>query len=418
MKNMIGFLLCLTFSISAMAATPSTEQIKKKLLKRKSGLTSKITHKRLEKAFRYSRNKKDKEAISTLLKLLKQTKNRKYEHALVWQNLGFMLAGSGKNDKAIKALENSLKLNVLPYQQTLSSLYTTAQLYFAAENFDKAKERLDEWFAYAEKPKAQAYMLMGMILGQKEEKEKALEYVNHAINMEKNPAEKWLQYALSLNHGLKKYKNAIKLLVTLTSQYPEKGKYWKQFYQTYLSLFEDKKALAVMEMAYKEGHLKEEPEIINMASLMIYLKMPHKAARTLEIEIAKGKISSSKDNYELLSQAWYQAKEMDKALQALDMAGDKSFDGKLLAKKGYMLLESDKWDDAINSFERSLAKGKVKDKSKIYFAMGLAQYNKKDLSGALNSLKKANALDKKNSSILSWMEQIKDQKVAMNESNK
>lgn len=215
--------LILFLSFNAYGAIKTETPIKKEvskatLKKRKAGLTSRITHKRLERALRYSKNKDNKKAIATLIKLLKQTKNRKYEYAIVWQNLGLMLAGMGENKKAIKALENSLKLNTLPYQQTLSSLFTVAQLYFADENFGKAKEKMKLWFSYADKPKGQAYMLMGMILGQGGEKEKALDYVNIAINSEKKPSEKWLQYALSLNHSLKKYKNALKLLVTLTDR--------------------------------------------------------------------------------------------------------------------------------------------------------------------------------------------------------
>ena len=402
----------LLISLSTQAAV-NTDQIKTALKNRKAGLTSKVTHKKLERALRYSKNKEDKRAVAELINLLKITKNRKYEYALVWQNLGFMLAGQGDNKKAIKALNNSLKLNTLPYAQTLASLFTVSQLYFAEENFLEAKKNLEEWFTYAEEPSAQAYMLMGMILGQSDEKEKALDYVNHAINSEKNPQEKWLQYALSLNHSLKKYKNAIKILVTLTSDYPENIKYWKQFYQTYLSLMEDEKALAVMEMAYKRNAITEEAEILNMASLMIFLKMPDKGARLLVTEMNKGNIQKNKKNYELLSQAWYQAKEMDKAIAALDQAGQKSTDGNLLAKKGYMQLEKDNFDGAIKSFKNSLSKGKMKDSSKVYFAMGLAYYNKKDLGEALESLLKAKKLDKDNESIATWIDQIKNQKMAI-----
>ncbi len=407
--KLLFFVLLLSFSTQAAV---NSNQVKKALKNRKAGLTSKITHKRLERAFRYSKNKEDKRAVAELLKLLKQTENRKYEYALVWQNLGFMLAGQGDNKKAIKALENSLKVNTLPYAQTLASLFTLSQLYFSEEKLAKAQASLEEWFTYAEEPSGQAYMLMGMILGQGENKEKALDYVNIAINSEKNPPEKWLQLALSLNHSLKKYKNALKLLVHLTSEYPENKKYWKQFYQTYLSLFEDEKALAVMEMAYKRNALTEESEIVNMASLMIYLKLPHKGARIIEKEMEAGLIQKSKKNFELLSQAWYQAKEIDKAIAALDEAGRKSIDGKLLAKKGYMQLEKDNYAGAIESFKQSLTKGKLNDSSKIYFAMGLAYYNKQDLGEALVSLLEAKKRDKDNKGIATWIDQIKNQKMA------
>ncbi len=415
----MNYLIILLFAWNTLGATDlalkDSNANKALLKKRRAGLTSRVTHKRLERAFRYQRNKDTKRAIKELVSLLKQTKNRKYEFALVWQNLGFMLAGEGESKKAIKALTNSLKLNVLPYGPTLSSLYTVAQLHFAEENLNQAYDYLTEWFAYADKPTAQAYMLMGMILGKQDKKEEALDYVNQAINMEKDPQEKWLQFALSLNHSLKRYKNAIKILITLTSQYPEKKRYWKQTYQTYLSLHDDKKALAIMEMAYKQGHIVEEKEIMNMASLMVFMKMPYKAASLVESEILKQNIKGSKENYEFLSQAWYQARETEKALDALEKAGSQSIDGQIFAKKGFMLLESDKFDEAVASFEKSLKKGKLKDESKVRFALGLAHFNKKDLAKALDVLEEAKKMDKENTSIVSLIDQIKMKKMQMNE---
>ncbi|MAZ49821.1 MAG: hypothetical protein CME65_14765 [Halobacteriovoraceae bacterium] len=417
MKFTIISFLILSFSLSAFAAIKPTMSAKERLMQRKAGLTSKITHKRLERAFRYSRNKEDNKAVAELLQLLKQTEKRRYEYALVWQNLGFTLAGSGNNKKAIKALKNALKVNTLPYAPTMSTLYTLAQLQFAEESFEDAHATLTEWFSLAEKRTAQSYMLMGMILGQKGEKAKALDYVNQAINLEAKPQEKWLQYALSLNHSLERFQNALKILITLTSQYPEKGRYWKQLYQTYLSLFEDEKALAIMEMAYKEGHITEESEINNMVSLMIFLKMPYKGAVVLDKEIQAGRVKETKENLELLSQAFYQARELDLAVEVLERAGNLSNDGEILAKRGYMLLEGDKVAEAINSFEKSLVKGKLKDTGKVHYAIGLAHFSNNELDLALASLKKAQKHKKDDSSVANLIDQIKNQKMALSEQN-
>ena len=412
---MIKYIVIFLFSFSLNAAIKSNPAAKEKLLKRKAGLTSKITHKRLERAFRYSKNKDNDRAIAELLTLLKQTKNRKYEYALVWQNLGFTLAGAGKNKKAIKALKNALKIETLPYGPTMSTLYTLAQLEFAEENYDQAKATLEKWFSLANKKTAQSYMLMGMILGQKNEKLKALDYVNQAINMEKRPQEKWLQFALSLNYGLERFQNALKILITLTSHYPEKGRYWKQLFQTYLSLHQDEKALAIMEMAYKEGHITAENHLINMASLMIFLKMPYKAALLLEKELKSNRITSNKKNLELLSQAFYQAREVDKAIDVLKRASRLTNDGQLLAKSAYMLLEKNQIKEAINSFEESLKKGKLKDTGKIYYAMGVAHFSNNNLELALETLKKAQKLKKTDTSVKNLIDQIKNQKMASHE---
>lgn len=148
---------------------------------------------------------------------------------------------------------------------------------------------------------------------------------------------------------------------------------------------------------------------------MVYLEMPFKAANIISKEIKKGVVKETKKNYEFLSQAWYQAREIDKALIVLEKAGNISQDGEILAKRGFMLLESDKWGDAIKSFRKSLRKGKLKDTAKVHFGLGLAFYNKQDLSQALKSLEQAAKLDKKNKSIVTWIDQIKNQRISENQ---
>ena len=141
---------------------------RRQLQQRKMGLISKSTHKRLERASLYLRHEKYNKAQEIYLELLKQTENRKDEYAQIWQQLGFMLAQKGDMDKAIKALENSVEVNALPYQLTMSSLYTLAQLNLAQEKFEKSEEVMRRWFGLAEGPQAEAYILMGSILFQQD----------------------------------------------------------------------------------------------------------------------------------------------------------------------------------------------------------------------------------------------------------
>lgn len=387
---------------------------KAKLLKVKPGLTSKTTHKKIEKALKYAAKEQYNHAADELIQLLKKTNKRKYEFAQVWQNLGFVLAQKGDYPKAMKALENSIKINSLPYADTMNSLYTIAQLNIATEKYSDALVVMNKWGSLAEKISPEAYVLWATAHAQAGNKEKALEFVNEAIKTTEKPQEKWLQFALALNHEMKKYGNALKILVMLTSSFPENDKYWKQLSSTYLSLEQDDKALAVMELAHKLNHIKAEADLLNMVSLYMYLNLPQKGAQLLEKELIAGRISSKQKNLELLSQAWLSAREREKALLVLDKAAKEDRTGNLYARKAFLHLEKEEWDNVIASLNKSLAKGHLDKKDRVYFALGIAQYNKKNFNAALSSFMEARKYASYKTSINRWIEQTKMDKLSQN----
>ncbi len=383
---------------------------KKKLMSRKMGLTSKITHKRLERAYSYVRREQYNPAIEIFVELLKSTQDRVEENAQIWQQLGFTLAQKGDYQKAIAALNKALDLDVLPYVQTLSSLYTLAQIQNAQENYSKAYKNMSLWFHYADDPSAEAYILMGNLLAQLDYKELALKYVNQALIEAKNPQEKWLQFALALNHELNQHENALKILAVLTATFPNNPKYWKQLTSTYLSLNEDKKALATMELAYKQGFLVEEADLLNLVSLYVYLDMPQAAVETLENEMKNLRISDSAKNLELLSQAYYQSRDRANSMVALNRAAQKSANGDYFARIGMMHLEGEEWTSAVDAFSRSLVKG-VKTPAKAYWGLAVAKYQQKDLPGALNTLLKARAQSIEDKNVEQLIDQVKNELV-------
>ncbi len=384
---------------------------KKEISKRQMGLTSKITHKRLSKAQNYATYEQYDKGIQVLLDLLKQTENRRDEYAQVWQQLGFLFAQKEEMSLAMKALENSLKVNALPMPQTLVSIYNLAQLYLAEENYEKAHELMVKWFAFVDKPNAEGYVIMANILAQKDEKEEALKYINQAINSTDKPDEKWLQLALALNFEMENFQNSLKILAILTAQYPQKDNYWKQFSGVYLNLKQDEKALATMELAHKLGHLKEEKDILAMVNLQLFMGLAHRASVILQKEMQANKVEVTAQNMDLLSQCHYAAKDYQQSLETLKIAADLSQDGKLFARLGMMQVQNENWNEAIAALEKSLKKGGVDKTDDIYFSLAIARYHQKDIEKAMEHLFKARELNAKNESVQRWIDQLKNEKL-------
>jgi tetratricopeptide (TPR) repeat protein len=385
---------------------------KKRLQSRKMGLTSKVTHNKLEKAYRYIRLENQNKAIEIFLELLKSTQNRPEEQGQIWQQMGFVLAQKSDYKNAIKALKKSLEVDVLPYSQTLSSIYTLAQVYMTQENYSEAHLALKSWMSLAEEIPPEPMVMMAHILAQLGDKSEALKYVNQAIVDSPQPQEKWLQLALALNHELGQYQNSLKLLIHLTALYPHNSKYWKQLSGAYLSLNDEKKALATLELAYKQGYLTEETELLNLASLYMYLDMPRKSCEILEKEMKLLRVSESAKNLEILSQAYLMSRDRERSMQSLQKAAQKSSSGDSFSKIGMLHLENEDWDQAIKAFNQSLDRG-TQSPGKAFWGMAVARYQQKDLSGALKTLMKARSYKIEDKSIDSLMEQVKNEMVLL-----
>lgn len=404
-------ILLITFAFSFSQAKINKDELKS----RKTALTSKGTHRRLSRAHALLGKDKPKEAIAVLERLLKSTEKRPHEKAQVLQNLGFAYAQLEKYNQAIKYLQSSLDLNVLPYTPTMSTLYTIAQINVAQEKYDKGLKQINEWLALADEPSPDAYVLKATVFAQKKKSKEALALVTKAIDMTDKPKESWLSFAVAMNYELEKYKESARLLEKLAGLYPEKKKYWKQLAGVYLNLEKNPQALATMELAHKGDYLDKDSEIMNLVSLFIYGGIPLKGARLLEKALAEGKVKKTQKNYEILGDAWAQAEEMDKALVAYGKSAKKATDGRIFAKQGRIYLEQEKWKEADKYLTQGLQKGKIKNPQHIHIALGVARFNLKKFDSATKAFEAAKkASDKVTAQADQWIEFVKAEDMRVN----
>ena len=362
---------------------------KNELKNRAAALTSKGTHRRLSRAHELMAKNKVKDAIDVLKRLEKSTAKRPHELAQVLQALGFAYAQKEDFKGALKVMTQALKLNSLPYNPTLSTLYTIAQVQMAQENYKASEQTLKSWFALADEPSPDAYVLLASIHAQKKDQKKALELVTKAIDMTNEPKESWLSFAVAMNYELKRYKEAARLLEKLAGLYPEKKKYWKQLSGVYLNIDKNKQALATLELAHKANYLDKGSEIMNLVSLFLYGGIPLKAANLLEDGLKTGQVKKNQKHYEILGDCWVQAEEVDKALAAYAQSAKFAKDGRIFAKQGRMYLEKEDWKLAEKFLVDGLKKGKIKKPENIHMAIGIARFNMKKFSSAISSFETA-----------------------------
>jgi tetratricopeptide (TPR) repeat protein len=140
---------------------------------------------------------------------------------------------------------------------------------------------------------------------------------------------------------------------------------------------------------YEKGMLNTASHITNLANLYLLHGLPYKAASVLDKEMKAGIVESSERNLRLVSQAWYQAREDEKAIPPLERAAGMSDDGELYIRLAQAHLNLENWPEAADAVEKGLKLGGLKRNDTANIMLGMALFNQKRLEQARRAFERA-----------------------------
>jgi len=231
--------------------------------------------------------------------LMDQMSKRKglndHEKALMWQTYAYIQSSREQYPQAIESFEKCLALDALPEAAMLGTQYNLGQLYMSVERFKDAVRVLEDWLGRVENPSPNAYYLVSMAHVQLEDAKSALPYAKKAVELSKKPVESRLQLLLALEFELKRYEQVAGVLEVLITHFPKKS-YFLQLSAVYGELGREKRALSALELAYIQGLLDRESEILNLAQSYLYHATPYRAAQVLTKGLADGIIEEDSEH--------------------------------------------------------------------------------------------------------------------------
>lgn len=320
-----------------------------------------------------------------------QAANSDYEKATFLRSLASINSLRGHYEHAAHLLAECIALNALNTEQQQQALYDLGQLYMATEQYSQAVTVLEPWLQTHNNVKADTYVLLAHAHTQLKHYRKALPYITQAIGMKKKPPESWYQLNLALYYEIKDYQSAATILKKLIRLQPQHKPYWNQLVSVYQQLDNFNKATSVKHLAYTQGLLHNESELLDLVNLFLYVDMPYQGAMLLDSEIQKQRVKSSPKNLTLLADAWTQAREYEQAIKTLKQASKISDDGMLYQRLGHVFVEQERWHEAVDALTKAVQKGKIKQTGNTYLLLGISyfeldkkEYSKRAFSKALN----------------------------------
>jgi tetratricopeptide (TPR) repeat protein len=347
-------------------------------------------------------------AAGALQGLLQDVQQRPYEKAVVLQTLGYVEVSRETYAAAIRALEQSLALQQLPDDTQQRLRYDLAQLYVEENQAGKAVRTLEAWFQQADKPPAEAYVLLGHAYAQQQQYRKAIPPLVKAIELADQAHADWYEALLAMYYELQSYPDCVPLLENMIRLFPQRHRYWQQLAGVHLALKDYDAALTALELAYRDGALKKEQQLIQLVQLYLYTGIPYKAARLLEDQMRTGGIQNNARHRELLARAWSSAKQRLQAIQALEKAISAESTPELRLRLAQWYFEDERWQAAASILE-PLVRDKTTDATgQAWLLLGIARFEQQDHEAARKAFLSAAQSSDTGTSAQQWLEFIRD----------
>lgn len=358
---------------------------------------------------------KNGEALKIFKKIISTNNLKSYDAAVIYQAMGYAENNTGNFDTALNNFAKAQSLNALQPEVTHKLNYTIAQLLLHLDKPKKALKYLAKWFPKQPLVPAEAHILAATAYYSTKEYKKLITHAEKAISMSDDPAISWYEILLAGYYETKTYKKAVTLLENIIVKYPDKTNYWLHLAEAYQRLNQEKKALAIYELAYTKDLLKKD-DILRLVNNYLYLEMPYKAAVILEKAMAVGDIKVNIRMLNLLADSWILAQEDTKAMPIFREIIKKYNDEKTRLRLGHLYLEAEKWDKTIEVLDVSYQSEDQSLKSKVNLLLGIAQYHSKNISEANRAFTQALSDKATKEQASWWLEHLKNKNSKAQES--
>jgi len=343
-------------------------------------------------------------------------KESDYAYALVEQLIAQTYLLQKDYDKAEPYLEKIVELDALQPQAQESVIEELANIYLSQKKYTNAINLYKKVIAAKEKKKKQVqpqtYYRLGLAYSFNNNYQPAMKDIEKAIKMAKKPKKDWYQNWFIVAYKMKDNKKAHDIAQKLVAMWPDDQDFWNYYGNTALLLHRDKEATAIYQLMDKRGMLKSSDDYMQLVNLLIESKDPYKAAEVLSKAMDKGVVSKTANHYDILSSAWIQAQEWNKALDALGKEAALAPTGSVYLRQASIYLNQQDYAKAKQAAQNAVKKGGLKNPGRGWMVLGQAAYEQKDWKTALNAFHKAENYKEQAKDARNWIQYVSKAKNA------
>lgn len=335
-------------------------------------------------------------------KLLEQTTDP-YAKALLLRDLASIAISEKNYAAAAKYLQQAIDQNALAPQAIAEMKRDLTQLLVAGGEPQDVIKALEPTARGANATSEQQIALADAYLKSKRFRD-AMPLLQRAVAANPNPDESWLQALYAAHIGTGDEKSAIPVLERLLRKNPAQGDYWLQLAGLLNKAGNKPRALAVLELASRQGHLKTAEQKLQLVQLTAALGAPFEAGSLLRAWMDAGQIPKSAANEEALASLWVDARETTLAVEALGEAQKLAATGSRELQLGQLLFDREDYVEAASTLNQALQDARTDRAGPTLLMLAVASFNAGNVDGALEAFKGAARFPGTSKAAQQWLE--------------
>ena len=340
-----------------------------------------------------------------------------YETAMMYNFYGFIYYNAEQMTEAMAAFEQVVAQDPIPESLEKSTLFSLAQLAMANEEYSKTISFLERWESINEGDiPVKNNVLKAQASYQGKDYQNAAQYIDLALaeakEQEVEPKENWFVLQRAAYFELKQPKKVASILEEMVRRF-NKPEYWVQLAGMYGEIGAEDKQLAVLEAAYQQGYISKQSDFRNLAQIYYFSGLPYKAASVMEQGINQKVLTKNVKNVKFLSQAWITAKELDKAVETLEVLSTLENNGTAHQQIAEIRLQQGKYKDVIEAAFEAEKRGDLTNPGNLYLALGMAHFNLKEFEAAIEALNMASEYKNVQRMATQWLKFVEKEQSTM-----
>lgn len=307
-------------------------------------------------------------------------------------------------DKAVAYYRQALQAQGLSTVANREMLRELAQVYLLQKDYGEAAQTLQQALAIDLVPEVADFLLLARAqhhLGRYADVVATLDRMQQAGPTLDTGQ---LQQALALYYRAGAFAQSEVLLARLLELQPHDPRHWHLLASVYLQQNKKRQALDQLALARDKRVPFAERDILLLASLHSANDNPYGAAEVLENAMAQEEVPRSAANYRRLFEFWLQAREPEKARQALQQAARLGGDIELSLHLAQLQMEAQDFAAMHQTMLAACAK-QLPDKyvGRANLLLGVSQLKAGDESGARRSFINATLVGGVNAQAAQWL---------------
>ncbi|HWP00536.1 MAG TPA: tetratricopeptide repeat protein [Methylococcus sp.] len=313
-----------------------------------------------------------------------------YAKALVLKTLALALGQQKQYAKAAETMEQALALQTLRDEQAHHAHQALTQFYLAAGNYGRAAQTLEHLRMHHGSSSPEDLLLLANVYVHANRPVEAIRTLEEVLKKAREPQAEPLRLLAALYARQGDYRAAARTYAQLIQRVnPDSKEAWQQLAALHFGAKDYVAALAVKHLMYQQGMLNTEKEILDLVHLYRYNKLPYKGAELLRRELTSGRVSDQSGNWQLLADAWLEAREYAAAAAVLEKNARRTGQGDLWLRAARLHADRGDWSSAQSALNEALKNGGLKDPGSAYVLLGIVRYEQKAKDQAREAFVKA-----------------------------